>query len=341
MSALAAPTREPTEHPAPTRRHLRWLHRIHRPALYLWAALVALLTLALLALWGPLTDAAAEGWRQYDACGQGGPCRYDQDAILRYKDVYTYTTVALNLFPFLVAAWSGAALVGRELEHGTARLAWTQDLSPTRWLALKLTVPAALITVGTGLLVLLHHLAWQAGDGRIGTAKPWYDNPTLHANSPTTVALTLAGLAAGALAGLLLRRTLPALLLGLGLAAALRVGADLAMPYLWPADTSVTSLDTGYAYSGVEVDSGLVTSTGAHIEDPGCGPSFVDGCDALYAKLDATGFYATYHPESHFWPLQLTTTALVLAVAAVLTLAAFLLLRRSTATPRAHEEAAE
>ncbi|USQ89122.1 ABC transporter permease [Streptomyces phaeoluteigriseus] len=326
------PTDTPVTTPRP--RLLPWLLRLHRPGLAVWAALVAVLTLTLLAMWGPLGDAAADGWRQYRACVGDGPCGYDQDAIIRYRDVYTYTTFAVIGLPFLVAAWAGAALVGREMESGTAHLAWTTGLSPTRWLAAKLAAPAALVAVGTGLLVLLHHLAWSANRNRIDTSKSWHDSPTLHANGPTTVALALAGLAAGALAGLLWRRTLPALVAGLGFTVVLRVAADLAMPHLWPTVTRVTGLDTGYVMEGVEVDSGLVTAHGAHIADPGCGPTFVEGCAEMYAKLDATGFYREYHPESHYWPLQLTTTALLLAVAAGLTVTAFALLRRSTATTR-------
>jgi hypothetical protein len=340
MTSLATPAPKTAEHIAPVRHQLRWLLRLHRPGLYVWTALVAVLALALLWLWGPLTDAAAEGWRQYDACRDGGACLYDQDAILRYKDVYTYTSVTLNVLPFLVAAWSGAALVGRELESGTAHLAWTQGLSPLRWLTVKLAVPAVLVAAGTSLLVLLHRLAWSAGQGRIDTAKSWSDDATLHANGPVTVALALAGLAVGALAGLLLRRTLPALVTGLVLTAALRVLSDLAMPHLWPAVTRVTSREDGYMYEGLWVDEGLVTSTGAHIADTGCASTSVDGCADVYDRLDVTGFYVTYHPESHFWPLQLTTTALLLAVAAALTLGAFLLLRRLTATPRVRREAA-
>ncbi|CAM5648552.1 ABC transporter permease [Streptomyces aurantiogriseus] len=342
MTALATPVAASAPQAGPTRRHLRWLLRLHRPALYAWGALVAVLVLVLLALWGPLLDSSAAAWRDYNAsCAPGSEhCRYDQNAIIRYRDVYTYTTFTMNALPFLVAAWSGAALVGRELENGTARLAWTLGLSPTRWLAVKLTVPAVLIAAGTSLLVLLHRLAWEASQGRVDTAKSWYDDPTLHANGPTAVALALAGLAAGALAGLLIRRTLPALLLGLGLAFGLYLLAGLALPHLWPTVSNVTGLDTGYAYEGIEVDSGLVTSSGAHIDDPGCGTTTTDGCAELYTKLDATGFYVDYHPESHYWPLQLTTTALLLAVTVAVTAAAFVLLRRSTATSHGRREAA-
>ncbi|WP_314223824.1 ABC transporter permease [Streptomyces zaehneri] len=312
-----------------------WLFRLHRPALYIWIGVVAVLAAVLLWLGGPLTDSAAAAWRQYNkACSEGGDCRYDQDSIVRYKDVYAYTTAALTALPFVVGAWAGAALFGRELEHGTAQLAWTQGLSPARWLATKLIVPTVVVGAGTGLLVALHRLMWSAGDGRIDTAKSWYDNPTLHANGPTTVAFALTGLAGGALGGVLLRRTLPALTFTLTVVAATRFLADQLMPHLWPAVTRVSSLADGYRGSGLGVDSGLVTATGAHIADPGCGPTSVSSaCKAVYADLDATGFYTTYHPESHYWPLQLTTTAVVTAVAAALAVAAFVLLKHATATP--------
>ncbi|MFI5798446.1 ABC transporter permease [Streptomyces sp. NPDC051677] len=320
----------------------RWLLRLHRSALYAWTALVAVLAVALVWLWGPLTDSAADAWQQYRACPDDGLCTYDQDAIVRFKSVYMYTTGALTALPFLVGAWAGASLFGRELEHGTAQLAWTQGVSPTRWLATKLAVPAVLVAVGTGLLVALHRLMWSAGTGRIDTTKSWYDNLTLHTNGPTTVAFALTGLAGGALAGVLLRRTLPALVLALGFVGAARVLADQALPHLWPGVTKVTSLSAGPGWEGMTVDTGLVTSTGAHIPDIGCASVLPDGCADAYAKLDATGYYATYHPESHYWPLQLTTTALLLTVATALTVAAFVLLRRTTATsPRAGEAGKE
>ncbi|MFI5471052.1 ABC transporter permease [Streptomyces cacaoi] len=334
MTALAPPpAASETTRTAPG---AGWLLRLHRPALYIWIGVVAVLALGLVWLWGPLTDSSIAAWRQYrEACDDfRSTCHYDQDSIVRYKSVYMYTTGALTALPFVVAAWAGAALFGRELEHGTAQLAWTQGLSPVRWLATKLIVPTVLVTAGTGLLVALHRLMWSAGDGRIDTAKSWYDNLTLHTNGPTTVAFALTGLAGGALGGVLLRRTLPALTLALTCVAATRFLADQLMPHLWPAVTRVTSLADGYQGSGLGVDSGLVTATGAHIADPGCGATSVSpGCATVYADLDATGFYTSYHPESHYWPLQLATTALVLAVAAALAVAAFVLLRRSTATP--------
>lgn len=327
MTAVTAPAPLQKTH-AP--RHLHWLLRLHRPALLAWTALVLVTAAALLWLYGPLTDAAAAAWRQWNACHTAS-CTYDQPAILRYKTLYGWTTAVLTAVPFLVAAWSGAALTGRELESGTARLLWTQGVTPTRWLTGRLALPAALITAGTALLVALHRLAWTASTGRIDTAKAWFDGLTLHANGPTTVAFALAGLAAGALAGLLWQRTLPALLLGTALTLAVRTLADQAMPHLWPTVTRTTGLGDADLLGGVlYVDHGLVTADGRHIADPGCGVSTSPGCRALYEKLHAVGSFHTYHPASHYWPLQLTTTALTLALALLLTAAAYLLLHRST-----------
>ncbi|SED28257.1 hypothetical protein SAMN05216532_4056 [Streptomyces sp. 2231.1] len=316
-----------TATPARRPRTARWLLRLHRPALIVWACLVVALAALLLALRGPLADAAAEGWRQYDACRDAGRCAYDQDAILRYKDFAGYATLALNALPLLVAAWAGAALIGRELESGTARLAWTQSTSPARWLTLRLAWPAAAVAVGTGLLCRLHRLAWAAGDGRVDTAKRWYDLFTFNAGGPTLAALALAGLAAGTLAALLLRRTLPALIAGAVATLGIAGAAALLMPHLWPAITLTSALDRGYPnVDGVVVDQGLVSATGAHLPIPDCDTSAA--CGAAYDR--AAGYFTTYHPVSHYWPLQLTTTALLLAVTGLLAAGSFLALRRLT-----------
>ncbi|MEU2772847.1 ABC transporter permease [Streptomyces sp. NPDC007162] len=296
MTTLSAPA--PTAGP----RLTRWLLRLHRPALYAWTALVLLTAVLLILLQGPFADAAAEGWRQVDQCGITEKCSYDQDAILRYKDWYDYATLAAAAVPLLTGAWAGGSLLGKELESGTAQLSWAQSSTPVRWLTVRLATPAALVAAGSGLLAWLHELAWAAGRGRIHSAKEWYDVGTFHTGGPLLVALSLAGLAAGALAGLLLRRTLPALGLGLLLTAVIWGATLLVLPHLWP-----TLGRSGHGYGGAPAHSWTVSRGG-----------------------NAAHYQVTYHPYAHYWPLQLTATALLLAVTALLTLGCYLVLRRLT-----------
>lgn len=324
---------------APGRVHLtRWIVRLHRPALLLWAAAVLTLSAALLWLAGPLADASAAAWQQYNAC-RTESCSYDQTAILLHKDFYDYATYAVFAVPFLVAAWSGASLIGREMENGTARLAWTQSVSPVRWLAAKLALPAVLVTLGTGLLVALHRRAWVAADGRVDTAKGWSDTATFYTNGPLTVALALAGLVIGALVGLSLRNTFGALGGGLAGTALLWLGAQTVMPHLWSTVTKVTPMahNVGPSGDGISVTQGVVTSTGTRIPDALCTSDTSAQCAAHYADLDAVSYFNDYHPASHYWPLQWTTTGVVLAVTALLALLTFRVLRRRTT---AHEGAA-
>ncbi|MGI5401308.1 ABC transporter permease [Streptomyces sp. CA-135486] len=331
MTGLASTAPAPIRRPSAAPRQTRWLLRLHRPALCAWAGLVLVVSAGLLWLGGPFTDAAAAAWRQYDACGMAATCAYDQLAILRYRDVYQYAMVAVLAVPFLVAAWAGATLTSRELETGTARLAWTQSVSPARWLAAKLAVPAALIAVGTGLLVGLYHLAWSAGRGRsIHTAKPWYDSSNFFAGGPTTVALALVGLAVGALVGLVWRRSLPALITSVVTTAGVFGIIHLALPHLWPSVTRVSRLTPdGPAGTGLTVDEGVLTSTGGRLPDP-CDSGSLQQCRATYDELDAVSYYRDYHPLSHYWPLQLTATAFTLAIGALLAVAAFRMLKRRT-----------
>ena len=45
--------------------------------------------------------------------------------------------------PGLIGMFWGAPLVAREFETGTFRLAWTQGVTRTRWLAAKLAIAGA------------------------------------------------------------------------------------------------------------------------------------------------------------------------------------------------------
>ncbi|BFO22726.1 hypothetical protein SHKM778_91140 [Streptomyces sp. KM77-8] len=225
-------------------RQLRWLLRLHRPALIACVALTVLLGAALLWLAGPVTDSAAAALKEFSACDYTPPCSYDRGAVDLHTNLYTYTTFAVLIVPFLFAAWAGGSLIGREMESGTAHFAWTQGVSPARWLVSRLAFPAALTITVTGLTGWLHRRAWAAGK-HLQTSKPWDDALTFYANGTFPVALALTGLAVGVLAGLVLRRALTALATAVATIGVLWAAVHTALPSLWPSVTRVTSLEKG------------------------------------------------------------------------------------------------
>ena len=75
------------------------------------------------------------------------------DLATTYRDVFDHITandrhlfyagiVVIAVAPVIIGVFWGAPLVARELEAGTHRLAWTQSVTRTRWLAIKLGVTA-------------------------------------------------------------------------------------------------------------------------------------------------------------------------------------------------------
>ena len=62
--------------------------------------------------------------------------------------------------PGIIGIFWGAPLVARELEAGTFRLAWTQSVTRTRWLAVKLGVVGLASMAVAGLLSLM--VTWWA-----------------------------------------------------------------------------------------------------------------------------------------------------------------------------------
>ncbi|MER5830312.1 ABC transporter permease [Streptomyces sp. NPDC002130] len=331
MTALDTVSAPAVTRPAsPSRGLLLAMLRLHRTALLFWLGLVAVAAGALLWAMGPGADAA---WAEYTdmGCDQPRPnlgCDSPGPANSRYQTAVAVGIGLVGLLPLLTGAWAGGALIGRELENGTARLAWTQSVSPARWLAAKLAVPALLLVTGTLTLTLLHRVLWSSDRALITVMgwRAWHDDGVFELNGTIAAAQALAALALGVLAGLLLRRTLPALGVAVLAVVSLVYVVDELRPRLWPVKTVVTSLDDGTpGLDSMIVETGALTASGARVPIPAC--SGEPGCDA---RNGITHYYADYHPASHFWPLQLMETGLLLAVAALAAATAFVLLRRRT-----------
>ncbi|THA25125.1 hypothetical protein E4198_10645 [Streptomyces sp. RKND-216] len=290
--------------------------------IYLGAVVVAAALLVSLHYYGSDVLAAAA-----EHCeGTSRLCERDVDPEQRYRYLMGLAHGSLALLPLVVAAFAGAALVGREMENGTAALAWTQSVSPLRWLAAKLTFSALLLVTGTVALTLLIRFA-----GLPDLAAEWHDNNPYLATGPTGTAYALLALATGAVAGLLLRRTLPALAAAVGATGLTLILGAVYRVHLWPKVllTATPPRLLQIPSRSQIIDSGGITPSGERFSHERCAAIYRPDFDRneCLRQYDADAF-ATVHPPSHYWPLQLVETGIVLGLAAGLTAAAFWLLRR-------------
>ena len=106
-----------------------------------------------------------------------------QNAEGSYGVVYLLSIAIIMLTPAVIGLFWGAPLIARELETGTFDLAWSQSVTRTRWLAVKLAVGGIAAMALTQALSLM--FAWWAaplsraagqGGGTNGVARNQFDS---------------------------------------------------------------------------------------------------------------------------------------------------------------------
>jgi hypothetical protein len=162
--------------------------------------------------------------------------------------------------PALIGMFWGAPLIAHELESGTFRLAWTQSVSRRRWLVVKLGLVGLASMVAAGVISLM--ATWWASP---------LDKVNQNRFSPAAFALhgfvpagyAVFAFALGATAGLLLRRTLPAMAVTLVGFIAMRVGVTywLRPHYMSPLTTTLplSNTDAGFSFTGVAGSPGVAS----------------------------------------------------------------------------------
>jgi hypothetical protein len=226
---------------------------------------------------------------------------------------------------------------------------WNQSVTRAHWLAAKLAVGGALAAAATGLL----SLALTVWAQRIDSASQDRINPLIFGGRGIApVAYALFAFMLGVTAGMLIRRTVPAMATTL----AVYVAAAVAMP-LWVRERLVPARHDaaplvpenihGMSISGdtgaIEVfgdgvanawtfSNRTVTTTGATFTGPAdltvCGPEGTPSkCHAWLTSLELRQ-EMIYHPGSHFWSLQWAEAGVFIGLAALLAAFCFWWIRR-------------
>lgn len=206
-----------------------------------WAGLGALATLALaLAVTGPglahLYDESGLA-----SCVADHDCESAQRAFaagVTANDVYPLlfflSAAVLYLTPAAVGMFWGAPLVARELEAGTLRLAWSQGVTRTRWLATRLGLVGLAAVLLTGLLSLAVTW-WSAPIDRAAELPNQQQFPNrflpliFGARDLAPIGYAVFACVLGVGVGLLVRRTVPAMAVTLAVLAAVQLAVPLAV----------------------------------------------------------------------------------------------------------------
>jgi hypothetical protein len=223
-----------------------------------------------------------------------------------------FWSVAL-IVPGLIGVLVGAPLIARELEFGTWRLAWSQSVSRARWLTVKLAlVTGGLIVLGAAMTAVI---TWYRAPMDRLTGRLQHNIFDFEGLVPTAYILCAFGFAV--LAGLLIRRSIPAMIAAFIPWLAIRLVIEFLfrssflapLTYLCGAK-GCSGSNGGYGISAIPPATG-------HIGDWVIGPSAAGGW--------------LYQPADRFWVLQSIEAGIFVALTAAALGTAILLLHRRAA----------
>jgi hypothetical protein len=229
--------------------------------------------------------------------------------------------------PLLLGMFVGAPLVAREVEQRTHWLVWAQSVGRSRWLLVQ--VAGVLLLGVVAMTVLTLAVNWAVApllqvfiQARQTNQldQPWFD-----VIGAVPVAYTVFALALGISTGALLPRTLPAMLMVLGIFLVMRLSvASFRADYQPPITVhqTVTSNEnlaeanmrlTARDPAGAWVTGSWITDRNSRIVSGvvDCGPTTGRSCLG-YTR------WITYQPADRYWPFQAIESGIYLALSTLL-----------------------
>jgi ABC-type transport system involved in multi-copper enzyme maturation permease subunit len=266
-----------------------------------------------------------------------------------YGKLFYAGLVVMYLVPALIGIFWGAPLISREFETGSFRLAWNQSVTRTRWVLAKLSIIGLAAVVAAGLLSLA--ITWWASpieqalsDGQAGSHFLPLSPLVFGARGVAPLGYATFAFVLGVTAGVLIRRTVPAMAVTLVIFAGVQIlMPTLVRPHLiaplqatapFNANTAndlmITSNANGPATMFVQgnlsrpdawiLSNQTITPSGRVFDGPpgrACtgSSSTAQACNNWLNSLHLRQLI-TYQPESRFWPLQGAETGIYLVLAA-------------------------
>lgn len=274
-------------------------------------------------------------------CGAHGDCSSATATFLSgYRLLQDLGNVVIVL-PALIGIFWGAPLVAHELETGTHRLVWTQSVTRTRWIAVKLGLVGLVSMAVAGLFSLM--ITWWSGPfDRVNITQ----FPVFSERGIVPIGYAAFAFALGVMAGVLIRKTLPAMAIALvGFVAARVAVTFLVRPNLEPKIRTNIPLHMTSGMNFNQTNNGPLSVIGGHPGDWVFSDQIVDkaghavsgnflsqgaclhsrGSAACIGKLREV---LVYQPASRYWTFQWYEMALFLGLALIFSGICFWWIRR-------------
>ena len=314
---------------------MTWLTwRQNRAVLAVSAAVVVALVLWMLIVEHDYSDAAraiAKSCTSGQYYAQNSPCAAHYNAetsAWQQADIIRWVLLAL---PLMFGLLLGAPLFAGEFERKTVILAFTQNVSRTRWLVIRwLTIGLAVMALAAGAAVVANW--WFLHVPTNGSSFGYRVQPGgFDITGIAPVAYALFAFALGATLGMILRRTARAIFGTIVLFVAARVVFEhygrrhLATPLFSPATDNQTTFvysnnSAWYVGSGYRAAPGNghpVTQTAINHAVNVCSQSSGANWGACLSR-HGVQFGTLYQPASHYWALQWGEAGSFAAAAVVL-----------------------
>jgi ABC-type transport system involved in multi-copper enzyme maturation permease subunit len=328
VTALTMPARDKHDaglRPVPWRRTAWVTWRQHRAAL---AGVAALLGVLALYLW--FTGLGVHhSYATYCHPASSLACTINFSG--RYAVTVNVMRVLLQAVPALIGAFVGAPLLAREMETGTFRYAWTQGIGRWRWTLAKLVPLAAVVAAAAWAFSML--FSWYLQPFSAAGYSIPFATDIFDLREVAFTGWTVAAFAIGALAGMLIRRVVPAIAATLAVYAGLAFTTALYLRqhYMTPLLTTNLNLpgsawivnqwytkDGKYAFParGSQIISALQQACPAANNSP-------QQCLTQHGYT----WWASYQPGTRFWPFQWIEGGWLLALSVLLITATVWLVR--------------
>ena len=238
----------------------------------------------------------------------------------RWNGLTQTASLALMTLPVLLGVFIAAPLLSREFEQRTYLFAWSQSITRLRWVVVKLgLITAAVLISATALTVLV--IWWHSPLDRSFYGGPW---AAFDVQGIAPIGYAVFALSLGTLAGLVFRRTIPAMALTLFAFVGVRILVALVRPHFMAAVTG-SALDVKQG-SWVLAASYYADAQGHHVSFEqvnqmvsvyaSTAPKSFNGSGVMdYLHQQGISLLTDYQPLDRFWAFQLIEAALFFGLA--------------------------